>query len=339
MIERIQRPSLLSHHQTERSLDFLQSVQLESGMIPWFIGGKADPWNHSECAIALALGGRLESAKLAADWLLASQSADGSWCHFYQAKGIAEPRRDTNTCCYPIVLAAVLDFEANGEFETLPYINMALEGIEFVLNFQNGDGSIPWAIDPSGVPYEGSLVAASASIYDSLMLASMLQEKYGLTMRRDFRGAADSLRSSVEIMGGSYKDTSNWAMDWYYPVLAGLKTGQSLTDKFLDRFYAANWGIRCLGKGEWFTTAETAESAMAMHISGEVPLSLELFAAISKMRTADGGYLTGLVAPSGASFPLNEKSAYSAAAVLIASYVLAQKPGRSFSEAVIGFFP
>lgn len=338
MIERAQRASILSRSHTERSLDFLQSIQLSSGMIPWFSGGRADPWNHSECAIALALGGRLNSARHAADWLLRSQNSDGSWCHFYQSQGVAEPRRDTNTCCYPVVLAAVLDFGADGEFDSLPYVNMALSGIEFVLNFQNDDGSIPWAIDPSGVPYRDSLVAASASIYDSLLIASQLQEKYGFKMKTDILGAAEALKSSIEDCGARYKDTSNWAMDWYYPVLAGLRADQNLTTTFLDRFYSVNWGIRCLGNGDWFTTAETAESAIAMHISGEVALSLELFSTISKMRTADGGFLTGLVAPSGASFPAEEKSAYSVAAVLIANFILAQKPTGSFSEAVISFF-
>ena len=40
------------------TIDHIASVQLPSGMIPWFPGGHADVWNHSEAVMALALGGR-----------------------------------------------------------------------------------------------------------------------------------------------------------------------------------------------------------------------------------------------------------------------------------------
>ncbi|HWC10036.1 MAG TPA: methyltransferase domain-containing protein, partial [Acidimicrobiales bacterium] len=36
----------------------IAAVQLGDGMIPWFPGGHADPWNHVEAAMALAVGGR-----------------------------------------------------------------------------------------------------------------------------------------------------------------------------------------------------------------------------------------------------------------------------------------
>ena len=39
--------------------------QLPDGMIPWFPGGHADPWNHVEAAMALAVTGHLDEAEAA----------------------------------------------------------------------------------------------------------------------------------------------------------------------------------------------------------------------------------------------------------------------------------
>ncbi|MEI2652936.1 MAG: hypothetical protein V9G12_12470 [Microthrixaceae bacterium] len=44
--------------QLGRTVDYIASVQLPSGMVPWYDGGHADPWNHTEALMALALGGR-----------------------------------------------------------------------------------------------------------------------------------------------------------------------------------------------------------------------------------------------------------------------------------------
>ena len=35
----------------------IASLQLPSGMIPWFVGGHCDPWNHVETAMALDVAG------------------------------------------------------------------------------------------------------------------------------------------------------------------------------------------------------------------------------------------------------------------------------------------
>ena len=42
--------------------------QLPNGMIPWFPGGHADPWNHVEAAMALAVTGHLDEAEAAYRW-------------------------------------------------------------------------------------------------------------------------------------------------------------------------------------------------------------------------------------------------------------------------------
>ena len=65
--------------QLQATVDAMAQWQLESGMVPWFPGGHADPWNHTEALMALMLGGRREEAELGFEWLQNTQHDDGSW--------------------------------------------------------------------------------------------------------------------------------------------------------------------------------------------------------------------------------------------------------------------
>ena len=51
-------PGVISAAELERTVQSIVDWQLPSGMIPWFPGGHADPWNHTEAAMALLIGGR-----------------------------------------------------------------------------------------------------------------------------------------------------------------------------------------------------------------------------------------------------------------------------------------
>jgi len=62
----------LSALEVAATAGWIASVQLPSGMIPWYPGGHADPWNHVEAAMALSLTGRRAEAERAFDWLSAT---------------------------------------------------------------------------------------------------------------------------------------------------------------------------------------------------------------------------------------------------------------------------
>ena len=49
----LELPGLLSATELSRTVDTIAEWQEPSGMIPWFPGGHADPWNHVEAAMAL----------------------------------------------------------------------------------------------------------------------------------------------------------------------------------------------------------------------------------------------------------------------------------------------
>ena len=39
------------------TVEFILGCQQQSGEIPWFEGSYADPWDHTEAAMGLAIGG------------------------------------------------------------------------------------------------------------------------------------------------------------------------------------------------------------------------------------------------------------------------------------------
>ncbi|HUS62610.1 MAG TPA: hypothetical protein VMY34_10470, partial [Acidimicrobiales bacterium] len=80
-------PGVLTTAQVDASADGIAALQHSDGMIPWWEDGHADPWNHTEAAMALAAAGRRIEASRAFDWLQATQNQDGSWFSYYRADG------------------------------------------------------------------------------------------------------------------------------------------------------------------------------------------------------------------------------------------------------------
>ncbi len=69
-------------------------------MIPWFPGGHADPWNHIEAAMALAIGEHRAEAEAAYQWLVDCQRPDGSWHQYYLEHEIEQDKLDANVIAY-----------------------------------------------------------------------------------------------------------------------------------------------------------------------------------------------------------------------------------------------
>ena len=158
------------------TVDAIAEWQLPTGMIPWFPGGHADPWNHVEAAMALALGGRRAEAERAYEWLVDLQRADGSWHQYYLADSIEQDKLDANVFAY--VAAGVwhhwLLSDDRGFVETMwPSVEQA---IDFVLDLQTPRGEILWARHADGTPWSFALLTGSSSICHSLRCAIALAE-------------------------------------------------------------------------------------------------------------------------------------------------------------------
>ena len=91
---------VLTSDDVQATVDAIAEWQLPNGMVPWYPGGHADPWNHVEAAMALALGGRVAEAERAYDWLVGLQLPDGSWHQYYVEDGVEDDKFDLNVVAY-----------------------------------------------------------------------------------------------------------------------------------------------------------------------------------------------------------------------------------------------
>ena len=120
----------------------------------------------------------------------------------------------------------------------------------------------------------------------------------------------------------AFTPKDRFAMDWYYPTLTGVLTGHEARARLAaryDAFVLPGEGVRCVSDREWVTTAETCECAMAFLAAGDRSEALKLFGWAQRLRRSDGRYLTGVTLPDRVSFPDDERTTYSAAAVLLAA--------------------
>jgi hypothetical protein len=314
----------LSASEARQTAESIAEVQLPNGMIPWFPGGHADPWNHVEAAMGMALAGLRREAEAAYEWLVASQHRDGSWCMYYLTSGVESPRRDTNVCAYVAtgVWHHFLLTQDRGFLESMwPTVEAA---IGFVLRHQRPGGDVAWCVEPDGSLGRFSLLTGSSSVYFSLRCAIACGEMLGRE-RPDWELAAGRLAHAIAFNPEQFEPKHRWAMDWYYPILCGALRGlegEARIESRWDEFVMEGLGVRCVSDRQWVTAAETAECVMALDALGRSEQARTLFSWAQSLRHPDGSYWTGWVHPQRAHFPGGERTTYTAGAVLLAADTL-----------------
>jgi hypothetical protein len=323
-------PGILTADQLQQTVDAIASWQLPNGMIPWFPGGHADPWNHVEAAMALALGGRRREAERAYQWLVDLQRPDGSWHQYYLQDAIEQDKLDANVIAY--IATGVwhhhLLFDDTGFTAAMwPTVEAA---IDFVLDLQTPRGEILWARHADGTPWSFALLTGSSSISHSLRCAIALAEHLGHE-RPDWELSAGRLAQVIAAhadgeLPDAFAPKHRWAMDWYYPVMAGVLRGREGLDRLesrRDTFIVDGMGVRCVSDRPWVTAAETCECLLAYLSLGDRDTALDLFRWAQQLRDHDGHYFTGIVFPDMVHFPGNERSTYTAASIVLAADALA----------------
>jgi len=342
-------PAPLSAAEIAATARWIASVQLPNGMLPWYRGGHADPWNHTEAAMALAAAGHWHEVERAFCWLQETQLPDGSWCTFHLPDGVEEPRRDPNVCAYVATGAwwcyLLLGGGENGDGTTRrsngvlqaawPMVERA---ISWGLGMQRPGGEVAWSAGPDGVVGSFALLAANSSFHHSLRSAALAGAALGTgSPWPAWLAAARRVSAAVAMSPASFAPKERWAMDWYYPVLAGIFQGEEGRRRLRSRwedFVIDGLGVRCVADRAWVTAAETAECSMAAFRVGLRAEAEALLAWAGHLRDAnDGAYWTGCAHPDCVHFPGGQKTTYSAAAVLIADHVLY---GRSPASEVFG---
>ncbi len=321
-------PGIITAAELELTADGMVEWQLPNGMIPWFPGGHADPWNHIEAAMALAVTGRVEAAEKAYQWLIDIQRADGSWHQYYLENEVEQDKLDANVIAY-IATGAwhhYLVTKDQGFLETIwPVVDKA---IEWVLDLQQPRGEILWARHADGTPWSFALLTGSSSICHSLRCAVAVAEHLGHE-RPDWELSLAMLGNAIRNhREEAFAPKHRWAMDWYYPVLCGALTGDEAIAHLAERrdaFYMADKGIQCVSDRPWITAAETCECLMAYLTVGDKEFATKLFQGAQTLRDeSDGRYFTGIVYPQLEHFPNGEKSTYTSAAVILAADALSE---------------
>jgi hypothetical protein len=317
-------PGLATAADLQQTVDAIAEWQLPSGMVPWFPGGHADPWNHVEAAMALTLGARHTEAERAFQWLVDMQRPDGAWHQYYLADRVEQDKLDANVIAY--VAAGVwhrwLCTGDRGFAETMwPVVERA---VDWVLDLQTPRGEILWARHADGTPWSFALLTGSSSMCHSLRCAVALAELLGHE-RPDWELSVARLTHVIRHVPDAFSPKHRWAMDWYYPVLTGVVLGDAGRERLASRhdaFVMDGCGVRCVSDRPWVTVAETCEYAMANLAVGNDAVALDLFRWAQRYRTDDGRYWTGTVYPDGGRFPTGERSTYTASSVVLAADAL-----------------
>ena len=205
----------------------IAAVQRPDGMIPWFEGGHCDPWNHVEAAMALSVCGLDDEADAAFDWLAERQLARRELVQLLPGRrGEGPPARHQRVRVrghrgvppVPRHRGPPTTWPGTGRWSRRRSTSCC--------GWQRPDGSVLWSVDPAGRCESYALLTGSSSIYHALRCAVAIAERLGKE-RPEWELAAGRLGHAVAHHAGSFAPKDEYAMDWYYPVLAGALPEQA----------------------------------------------------------------------------------------------------------------
>ena len=296
-------------------------TQRPDGEIPWCQGQKSDPWDHVESAMGLAVGGYLNEASKAFEWLAGMQLEDGSWYTAYRQGVPIDKTRDANLSSYVAVGLwhyYLITRDVSFLTEMWPTLSKA---INFALRLQTPSGEIYWAISPEGNIDRMALLTGSSSIYMSVKCALAIAKLLGFR-KPSWEMALNKLAGAIQNKPYLFNMTkSRYSMDWFYPILAGVITGneaQKRIDKYWKKFVVEDQGVRCVSDKPWVTIAETSELCLALAGMGNLELTRIVFNWICDRRYEDGSYWCGFTCPDLTVWP-EDKITWTNAAALIAA--------------------
>jgi len=318
--------------------DRIIELQRDNGAIPWYDGGIVDPWNHTEAAMGLTVIGEIERARRAFRYLQETQLKDGSWWgqlgsavpfneeaqYVGGDEGAGKPIRDTNFVAY-IATGAWHHFLITRDHQWLKAIWPNVEAaMQWVVSHQSSHGDIRWAANDPHTPNDDALITGSSSIYKSLECAIHIANELRVSSH-DWSHArlklGEALRDKPHRFDRTWESKERFSMDWYYPVLTGVITGEAARRRLASKwhlFVAEGKGCRCVSDQPWVTIAESSELTMALLVAGQRREAEKLLAWQHQWRDDKGAYWMGYQFVENLAWP-SEKPAWTAAAVILAT--------------------
>ncbi|MCD4677411.1 MAG: phenyltransferase domain-containing protein [Desulfobacula sp.] len=288
-------PDMLSE-----TADYIASVQLDSGAIPWFKGHLLDPWDHVEATMGLSIAGYHERAAKALEWMAKNQEPDGGfWPAYAGDEPLDMTRKESHHGAY-LATGAWHHYLITNNFELLqrlwPHVEAA---IEFAIGMQTPEGEIAWAMTPDDKCFPDALVTGCSSIYKSLECALGIADVLGInksSWKESRTRLGLVLARHPERFDRTWKSKERFSMDWFYPLLCGVLHGKKADNRLKDKwalFVHPKRGCRCVSDEPWVTVAESCELVLALISAGQKAKAAQIFSQLHINRDKNGAYWTG----------------------------------------------
>jgi hypothetical protein len=304
--------------------NFIRQNQLVSGAIPSNEDLSHDPWDHIESIMGLNFLEDKNSSEKAFNWLKENQNEDGSWYAKYDDIIPIEHHKPTHFAPY-IAVAALHYYKIFKDKEKIKELWPTIQSsINFSLNLQNANGTIPWSIDKKGKIENDFLLTGSSSILKSIECGIVLSKTLNFQGNKNWLTAYNRLSSAIRNPKGLFDitiDRSRFSMDSYYPILSGCLTESEkevYIAKVFNEFYIEGLGVKCVREEPWITVAETCEFIIALTMSGNVSKAKKILIEVLNISDKKNIPFMGWQFEENFFWP-NEKPTWTSAALIIAA--------------------
>ena len=302
----------------------IKTNQLDSGAIPSNADLSHDPWDHIEAIMGLNFLNDKESSDLAFKWLKNNQNKDGSWYAKYFNNDPIELNKPTHFGPY-ISVAALHYYKIFSDKDKLLELWETIDSaIEFSLNLQDSNGTIPWSVDKNNQIENDFLLTGASSILKSLECAIAISKILDLDSNKKWSKAYELLAYAIKNPKGLFDktiDRSRFSMDWYYPIISGVLS-DSEKDKYIKKiykdFYIEGIGVKCVVEEPWVTVAETSEFIVSLVISNEIEEAKKLLIEVMNISDLNDIPYMGWQYEENIFWP-EEKPSWTAAALILAA--------------------
>lgn len=302
----------------------IKTNQLDSGAIPSNADLSHDPWDHIEAIMGLNFLNDKESSDLAFKWLKNNQNKDGSWYAKYSNNDPIELNKPTHFGPY-ISVAALHYYKIFSDKDKLLELWETIDSaIDFSLNLQGSNGTIPWSVDKNNQIENDFLLTGASSILKSLECAIAISKILDLDSNKKWTKAYKLLAYAIKNPKGLFDktiDRSRFSMDWYYPIISGVLS-DSEKDKYIKKiykdFYIEGIGVKCVVEEPWVTVAETSEFIVSLVISNEIEEAKKLLIEVMNISDLNDIPYMGWQYEENIFWP-EEKPSWTAAALILAA--------------------
>lgn len=302
----------------------IKTNQLDSGAIPSNADLSHDPWDHIEAIMGLNFLNDKESSDLAFKWLKNNQNKDGSWYAKYFNNDPIELNKPTHFGPY-ISVAALHYYKIFSDKDKLLELWETIDSaINFSLNLQDSNGTIPWSVDKNNQIENDFLLTGASSILKSLECAIAISKILDLDSNKKWTKAYKLLAYAIKNPKGLFDktiDRSRFSMDWYYPIISGVLS-DSEKDKYIKKiykdFYIEGIGVKCVVEEPWVTVAETSEFIVSLVISNEIEEAKKLLIEVMNISDLNDIPYMGWQYEENIFWP-EEKPSWTAAALILAA--------------------